>query len=242
MKTLAQNKLKTHSANTFWTQHVDSKWVWDGDYWHLPGGLRDLQFQCFDDYDKEIARNRRKLREQQRLSKSQQHISTYTLRNRHRAIYTLRKQKHKEDNRSIIQQSLRALTLQAAPRVADSLDSFGYRVLKLTLHAAPFECTEKGEELVELREDNEWIRSRLYCAQEDRIRHYDYIEYYNAGSFSTSCPMIRVKFVSAWWYDGLISLGPFDNGFAVTCAGGIWMICQAEVVYSRHKIHCLKLK
>ena len=81
MKKLEQDKLNTHASNTFWTQHVDSKWVWDGDYWDLPSGLRDLQFQCYDEYDREIARARRKQREYKRAERRKKHINTYTLRN-----------------------------------------------------------------------------------------------------------------------------------------------------------------
>lgn len=53
-----------NNCGDFWSTRVDPKWSWDGEYWDLPSGLRDLQFQCYDDYDKEIQRDR-KLKEKQ---------------------------------------------------------------------------------------------------------------------------------------------------------------------------------
>ena len=52
---------------------MDPKWVWDGEYWQFPSGLRDMRFQIYDEYDKQILKERKKaaraLREQNRLSR-----------------------------------------------------------------------------------------------------------------------------------------------------------------------------
>ena len=105
----------------------------------------------------------------------------------------------------------------------DPLDTVSdrFRILKLTLSHGPYEATACGQKKTELRKDSNWIRSRLCCTKRDIMMQYDYIEYYHGGGFYSWCPMVRVKFVTSFWYPGDVSLGPYQvNNFAVTFTGG----------------------
>jgi hypothetical protein len=106
-------------------------------------------------------------------------------------------------------------------------------VLKLSLMKDPFVATRAEEKPMELRRDSDWIRSRLYCTRLDTLREYDYVEYYMSNAFTSICPMIRFEFKHTFWMPDDVSLGPYSNGFEITCTGGCWVILQGRLVYER---------
>lgn len=73
-------------VNRWWKGKVDSKWMWDEEYFDLPSGLRDLQFQCYDEYDKELRRERkRKKKEAKKQRRLARELGTPSRTTRSRA-------------------------------------------------------------------------------------------------------------------------------------------------------------
>ena len=68
----------------FWKERVDQRWCWDENLWELPSGLRDMHFHCFDEYDRDVQRQRRKKhraeREARRLAERRKNQDRYSLR------------------------------------------------------------------------------------------------------------------------------------------------------------------
>ena len=94
------------------------------------------------------------------------------------------------------------------------------------LKKAPYDATELGDKIREVRRDSAWIRSRLLEKHTGNVREYDVVRY--RLGYKRGAPECVRSWGGAAWCEEDIALGPYRNGFSGTYQGGVWVIVSGQ--------------